>query len=82
MKDLVLYYLQILLPLPLLYLVAKSDNAWIFVILLFVYALAYRPLVDGYRLYNKGVIKKSDIKKSFYTSFSWDIKYFKELYLK
>ena len=80
MKDLILFYLQILLPVPVLVIAAKMDLSWSFLILLLLYVLVYRPLVDGYRLLRKGLIQENDIKKSFYKAPLWHIKYFKELY--
>lgn len=50
------------------------------VIALFVYAFLYRPLVDGARLMEKGIITRGEIGKIFNPVMV--IKYAKALYLK
>ena len=78
MKNLIIYYFTILIPLPILVWLAFSNKTNSFVILLLFYALVYRPIIDGYRLIEKGVISK----KGFWELFIpfWSIKWFKELY--
>ncbi|QNK61769.1 hypothetical protein H7F33_14560 [Pedobacter sp. PAMC26386] len=74
------YYLQILVPLPILYWLAVSCPASFFVIGLLAYALIYRPFVDGYRLLYMGSIEKSSFVKLFIPFYS--TKYFYDLYFK
>lgn len=77
MKNLIVYYFQILLPLPLLYFSAKSGDSILFVTL-FVFYYIYRIFTDYYRLLKKNVIKKNDFLIFIFPI--WNIKYFKELY--
>jgi len=63
MKNIFVYYLAILLPIPLLILISNTaDSKW-FVISLLIYAIPYRTLVDGLRLVNKKVLKWNEIWK-------------------
>jgi hypothetical protein len=80
MKNMVTYYLAILLPILLLNWMAKSVNSIWFAILLFIYALQYRTLIDGVRLVNKKVIKRSEIWKLLIPG--QRIEYTKDLYFK
>ena len=63
MKNILIYYLAILLPIPLLIWISRTDNSGWFTILLLVYALPYRTLIDGMRLISKRIIKWSEIWK-------------------
>ncbi|TPG38845.1 hypothetical protein EAH81_15315 [Flavobacterium pectinovorum] len=76
MKNLIIYYFQILLPLPLLYFAAKQDPILFVVLLIFYYI--YRIFTDYYRLKSKNVLKKNDF--LLFIIPLWTIKYFKELY--
>ena len=76
MNRLFLYYLQIFVPLPFMYFVAKNGDSKLFVILFIIY-LIYRIFTDYFRLKNKGILNKKD----FLTFPIWHYKYFKELYL-
>lgn len=83
MRNIILYYIAILLPfLALLAWMKAARGSWWPIIALFVYGFLYRPLTDGYRLYRKGVIGKKEIKKMFdpFSGMLWD--HFRELYLK
>lgn len=79
MKNLLIYYFQILLPLPLIYLSARNGMTEMFAILLFSYVI-FRMFVDYIRLRNIGMIDKSEFK--FYLFPFYNIIYFKELYFK
>jgi hypothetical protein len=77
MKNLSIYYFQILIPIPLLYFAAKEKDSVLFCALMAFYYI-YRIFTDYYRLSKKDVLKKND-----YILFIiplWNIKYFKELY--
>jgi len=57
MKNLILYYFQILLSIPLLYLTVKSGDVTLFVTLFGFYYI-YRIFTDYYRLLKKSVKKR------------------------
>ncbi|HSQ47449.1 MAG TPA: hypothetical protein VLM44_11095 [Lutibacter sp.] len=82
MKNLLSYYLLILIPIGLMIWLLKTDsiNSWEFVGLMFFYSLIYRTYVDGKRLADKNIIMKKDIWKMIIPG--KHIEYFKELYLK
>lgn len=82
MKNIYIYYMAILIPLILIVGLITYDfiSSTLFVILLMSYALLYRPIVDGLRLVNKGLIGKEDIWKMIKPV--KHIEYFNELYLK
>jgi hypothetical protein len=74
------YYLQIVLPIPLMVWLAKLD-AYLFVAGLFFYVLVYRTLVDYFRLVDLGIFtKKTDFWKLLVPLYR--IKVFHELYFK
>ncbi|WP_166966057.1 hypothetical protein [Yeosuana marina] len=77
MKNLLVYYFQILLPIPLLFLSVKSNNSTLFITLLVFYYI-YRIFTDYYRLLKKDVVKKEAF--LFFFIPIWRIKFFKELY--
>jgi hypothetical protein len=77
MKNLIVYYIQILLPIPFMYFTAKNENPILFCTLLVFYYI-YRIFTDYYRLLKKNVVKKNDF-LSFIRPF-WTVRYFKELY--
>ncbi len=77
MKNLLLYYFQILFPFPLLIWAAFTDST-MFVALLFAYYI-YRGFVDGQRLYEKGVIEKGERWKILVIPF-YSSAYFRQLY--
>lgn len=77
MKNLIIYYFAILLPMPLLILSAQIDSV-MFTILLFFYII-YRGIIDGKRLIEKGVIPKSDLWKMICIPL-YSMYFFKELY--
>lgn len=78
MKNLFLYYLLILLPIPLLVVLLLEDTMTFFIGLL-VYFF-YRGIVDGFRLYKLGKIAKKDIWKTNIAFYQF--KYFETLYFK
>ena len=63
MKNIFVYYLAILLPIPLLIWISTTEASMWFAILLLVYVIPYRTLVDGLRLVNKKVLKWNEIWK-------------------
>ncbi|KQN38047.1 hypothetical protein ASE92_00960 [Pedobacter sp. Leaf41] len=78
--NLFTYYLKIILPLPILYWCANYTSPSVFVIALFIYALIYRPFIDGLRLVDLGVMSKKETWKMFFIAPYYQLKYFKELY--
>jgi len=80
MKNLFVYYLvAFLIPIPVLFLVMKTQPANLSVSLFFFYILIYRGITDSFRLIQKGTIRNKDIWKMF-VGFG-HIAWFKELYL-
>jgi hypothetical protein len=77
MKNLIIYYFQILLPIPLLYFSIKHGDSVIFATL-FVFYYIYRSFTDYYRLLRKKMVEKNNFFMFFMPL--WHIKYFKELY--
>lgn len=77
MKNLLVYYFQILLPLPLIYWSASTHRTSFFISLLIFY-LIYRCITDYYRLLNKKLINKNDLLKTLIPF--WNMKFFKEMY--
>lgn len=80
MKNIIVYYLAILLPIPLLIWLSKTNNSDWFTILLLVYALPYRTLIDGMRLISKKLMGWNEIWKLFIPG--QKIEYTRELYFK
>lgn len=82
MKNIIVYYLVITIPLFILLILIKSEiiNSVWFVIILMVYTLIYRTYTDGKRLADKGIINKSDIWKMIIPGKR--IKYFNDLYIR
>jgi hypothetical protein len=77
MKNILIYYLSILLPIPLI-LWAVNYNSILFTILLLLYSTIYRGFTDGQRLLEKRIIVRSEFWKSFIPF--WSSKYFRQLY--
>lgn len=77
MKNILTYYLSILLPMPLI-LWAVNYNSILFTILLLLYSTIYRGFTDGQRLLKKRIIVQSEFWKSFIPF--WSSKYFRQLY--
>lgn len=82
MRNLLLYYIAILLPLGIvIYLYAQAQIGFtLFLILVITYLLIYRTWVDGSRLAAKGIISKNDRWKMMLPGMH--MKHFTELYLK
>lgn len=74
------YYIIILLPFPFLYWAAQYSSSTAFFSEAVAYVLLYRPLVDGFRLMDLGVLEKSKQWRMFYASPYYQLKYFRELY--
>lgn len=75
------YYLQIILPIGILLWLSKIDSPILFVSGLFIYILIYRPIIDYFRLFELGIVKKKTdfwlVLFPYYTT-----KYFYNLYFK
>jgi hypothetical protein len=78
MKSLIIYYIKILLPVPIIVFFANMELTWIFFALLGLYLLIYRAIIDGDRLMQKGSIDKSERWKLFIPF--WRLRYLEELY--
>jgi hypothetical protein len=76
MKNRIVFYSLILVPLGLLIYFSESLGAIWFSILLIIYGGVYRPLIDGLRL--KAVSSISTWKT--FIPF-WELKYFRQIYL-
>ncbi len=77
MRNLLIFYIAILLPLPLLVWFVMSGENNYFVIGAIMYII-YRCFTDGYRLYSLGLISKADIFK--FKVIFLRFKYFSKLY--
>ena len=80
MKNIIVYYLAILLPIPLLIWLSKTNNSDWFTFLLLVYALPYRTLIDGMRLISKRLMRWNENWKLFIPG--QRLEYTRELYFK
>ena len=63
MKNIIVYYIAIILPVPFLILISRTAHANWFIILLLIYAIPYRILTDGSRLVSKKIIQWTQIWK-------------------
>ncbi len=79
MKNLLVFYFAILLPIPLLVWAVFFDT-WLFVLLLISYVI-YRGFTDSRRLKELGIIEKKEMWKVFIIPF-YSSYYFKELYFR
>jgi hypothetical protein len=82
MRNLLVYYIAILLP-PGLLLMGYANGAigpTLFFVLIIAYLLIYRTWTDGTRLAAKGIITKGDRWKMMLPGMH--MKHFTELYLK
>lgn len=73
MKNIIIFYTIILIPIPIMFYLAKNNHLNSFFLMLIIYILIYRPLTDGIRLYSKGIIKKSEIWKLLIPFFRWKL---------
>ncbi len=78
MKNLLVYYSAILIPLLILFLLMNKINSVTFSVAILVWAGIYRPVVDGIRLIELGCIKKKDFWKTFLPFYK--VKWFSKLY--
>lgn len=80
MKNLIIYYLFILIPIVALVWLFNSGEIGIsfFAISILIYSLVYRTILDGMRLVVKNIIPKNDIWKMIIPGKRFI--YFKELY--
>lgn len=78
--KLLYYYLQIILPIPLLLIFVQLDLYWTFIVSTLLYAFIYRPLINTWRLLDMGVIRKEEALKLFIPLYS--TKYFYELHFR
>jgi hypothetical protein len=81
MKNLIVYYMALFIPLLLLIAVFQYGllPSWLSISILLGYVLVYRTFLDGQRLIEKGLIKKEDRWKVI--THGLRAKYFRELYL-
>ena len=80
MKNSIVYYLAIFIPLIILYNLLKSDSidtSW-FLIAIFTYAFVYRMITDYYRLLSRNAIEKKDYWKLLIPGSRY--RYFRSLY--
>jgi hypothetical protein len=79
--KLVKYYLEILFP--LFYFALKYSELYLFLIFILCYSLVYRPLTDGFRLFELGIIPKVNFRifNPFYM-FKMRMLHFRKLYFK
>ena len=63
MKKIIVFYLAILLPIPLMFWISRSDNSLWFAILLLIYAALYRTAIECWRLVDKKILKWHEIWK-------------------
>lgn len=80
MKNSILYYLVISIPLFILIYLLKSDRIDVtpFLISIFSYAFVYRMITDYYRLLSRKALEKKELWKLIIPGAR--IKYFKQLY--
>jgi hypothetical protein len=74
MKNLIIYYFLIIGPMPLLYFGIKTFEGVIATFIIFTYIFIYRPLIDGLRILQLGLIEKHLIWKAFiplYANWVW-----------
>jgi hypothetical protein len=82
MKNLYIYLLSIVIPLVLLLILGMNVlEPTSFVILILVYIVIYRPIIDGLRLNSITNIGSSE-KWKLYIPFYGHLKFFKQLYLR
>lgn len=74
------YYLQIILPLVFLVWLIEIQAIDVFVLSLLAYVLVYRPVIDGFRLVELGLINKTKSWKLFIPFYS--MRHFHDLYFK
>jgi len=79
MKNIFVYYIVILAPIPLLVWLAQIQSSW-FIIAILTYCIPYRLLIDGARLVNKKVITWKQVWRLLVPWLFAD--YFRELYIK
>ena len=79
MKNIFVYYSLILAPPILLMIFWTTLSSTLAIMLLLTYILVYRTVIDGYKLYDKGLMRKNDIWKLILPGTRG--KYLRELYL-
>jgi hypothetical protein len=75
------YYLQITVPLAILFWGLKMNFTEFFFYGILFYAFIYRPFVDGIRLIKMGSMEKKEAWKLF-IPFYYTTRYFHDLYFK
>lgn len=75
------YYLQIIVPMGILFWGLKMNLTNFFVYGIILYAFVYRPVIDGIRLVKIGSIEKKEAWKLF-IPFYYGTRYFHDLYFK
>lgn len=79
MKNLFVYWVLIITPLlfDCLFYFQYKSSLWVYILL--IYFLLYRPLIDGIRLHSLGLLKLGDSWKLLLPFYRW--KYFSRIYL-
>lgn len=81
MKNILIYYIAIILPLLIIMAIGLNLNyPLLFAALLILYWMPYRAITDGLRLERKGLITRKDMWKLIIPGYRVD--YIKELYFK
>lgn len=80
MKNIMVYYLTIIIPLATLVLLMKGGEitSTAFTILILIYGLLYHPYISGRRLIDLAVIEKSNFYKNFIPL--WNFRFFSKLF--
>ncbi len=79
MKNNLLYYLTIFLPLAGIIYMMDMENSQFFVLLLFTYGFIYRPIVDYYRLKSRNRLGDMKLINLFISPF-YTLRKFNDLY--
>lgn len=85
MNNLYLYFLALIIPLPICYFLFDLVGVWEGIISLLLYVFIYRPYIDSLRLYQLGLINKEDQKKWFiplHKAYWYPVTHFRSLYFK
>jgi hypothetical protein len=78
MKKLLTFYFLILLPLPVIYTVYKIGTPIFATVLIIMYVLVYRPIINGLRLRELGLVERKEFWMLFVPFYS--LKYFHSIY--
>ena len=79
MKNFLIYYFEILLPLPLIIMIIVNGKPLPFIIVFIVFYMIMRGFTDGKRLVEKEILKKSEFWKGFIPLYTF--LHFRKMYL-